>query len=403
MFRFQSDQDMMKTIVGNRSRQFGQTNGALKKYVSWSMANEAWSEITSWDGYASTPLVEWRGLAKAAGVASISCKYEGERFDIGSFKALGGAYAALRALKLRLTEAQQGGKASVCAQDITICTASDGNHGLSVAWGARRAGSKCVIFLHAGVSQSRQELIEAMGAEVRRVDGNYDKSTAEALRLSEAEGWILVADTAPEYSENPVRVMSGYGVMVRETLDQVGENAPTHIFLQGGCGGLAAGVVGLLRERDNSQSSPCIVVVEPDRADCLFRSAEEGRPVRVDGDLDTLMSGLSVGEVSNVAWPVLEHGVDFFMRIPDEAALKAMQAFARGFAGDAPIEIGDSGVAGIAGALIAAGDSKMSGMLDLGADSRILVIATEGAVDRDSYDKLVARTDTGFRFGIAGE
>lgn len=394
---------MKKMIVANRSRRFGQPNGELKKYVSWAMADEAWREITSWDGYAATPLIEWSGLAKAIGVASIHCKYEGGRFNIGSFKALGGAYAALRALNTHLDKACPNGNGALQPQDVTICTASDGNHGLSVAWGARRAGSKCVVFLHAGVSRSRQELIEAMGAEVRRVDGNYDVSTAQALSVSKAEGWILVADTAPEYSENPVRVMSGYGVMVRETLDQYGDVAPTHIFLQGGCGGLAAGVVGLLRERDNSSTSPCVVVVEPDRADCLFKSAEEGRPIRVDGDLDTLMSGLSVGEVSCVAWPVLEHGVDFFMRIPDEAALKAMQAFASGFAGDASIEIGDSGVAGIAGALIAVRDTDVSRMLGLGHDSRILVIATEGAVDRDSYEKLVARTDADFRFGIAGQ
>lgn len=389
---------MEKTIVANRGRQFGQPNGEIARYVNWDMAEQAWDEITSWTGYAATPLLNWPGLAKAAGVTSIRCKYEGGRFGIGSFKALGGAYASLRALAKRLDE-----RKSLRPNDITLCTASDGNHGLSVAWGARRAGCKCVVFLHAGVSQSRQELIEAMGAEVRRVEGNYDASTAEAMKTAKANDWILVADTAPEYSENPIRVMSGYGVMVRELVDQGWTDPPTHIFLQGGCGGLAAGVVGLLRQRENRAGTACVVVVEPDRADCLFRSAVSGSPVRVEGDLDTIMSGLSVGEVSGVAWPVLEHGVDFFMRIPDQAALKAMQAFARGFAGDRSIEIGDSGVAGIAGALIAAKDPDIARMLGINAGSRILVIATEGPVDRSSYQQLIARRNGDFLFGIAGE
>ncbi len=341
-------------------------------------------------------------MASAAGVASIRCKYEGSRFGVGSFKALGGAYAALRALKSRLHSAKQQGE-TIKPGDVTVCTASDGNHGLSVAWGARRAGCRCVVFLHAHVSDYRQQLIESMGAEVRRVKGNYDDSTAEALRVSTEEDWILVADTTPEYSENPVRVMSGYGVMVKEIMEQCGVERPTHVFLQGGCGGLAAGVVGLLRERDNSASAPRVVIVEPDKADCLYRSAAAGHPVAVEGDLDTVMSGLSVGEVSGVAWPVLEHGADFYMRIRDEAAQKAMQAFARGFAGDAPVEIGDSGVAGIAGALVAVKNPSMAEKLSLGRDSRILVIATEGPVDRAAYDRLIASPVESFAFQIAGE
>lgn len=377
-------------LVSNSHRRKNAPYGDLSRLVGWQRAGEACAEIAGWDGYEPSPLLTWASLAAASGVASIRCKYEGGRFGIGSFKALGGAYAVLRALEEQLVDVAQADQAARLA-GMTVATASDGNHGLSVAWGARRAGCACVVFLHQHVSDERQRLIESMGATVRRVEGNYDDSTAEADRAARAEGWMLVPDTAPQYSENPLRVMAGYGVMVQEMEQQyAGMPLPTHIFLQAGCGGLAAAVCGLLREVGNGEDAPAIVIVEPDKAACLFESVRAGKPVRVEGDLDTIMSGLSVGEASNVAWPVLMHGADFFMTITDDTALCAMQHFARGFAGEQPVEIGDSGVAGIAGFLAANQDAAARQRLKLGPDSHVLVIATEGPVDRTSYNRLIA-------------
>ncbi len=376
-------------LLANPLRQAGALYGDLDRYVGRALVREAADEITAWDGYAPSPLLDWQGLAKVSGVAEIRCKYEGTRFGIGSFKALGGAYAAMRAINLRLAEGKHDGG----LDQITVTTASDGNHGLSVAWGAGRAGCRSVVFLHANVSVERQRLIEAMGAEVQRVAGNYDDSTAAAAKAAAEKGWILVADTSTQFDEQPVRVMSGYGLMVAEMDSQYATGkGPTHIFLQGGCGGLAASVCGLYRERDNGAGSPVVVVVEPDRAACLYASAEAGKPVVIDGDLDTVMSGLSVGEVSAVAWPVLAPGGDFFMTITGELAIAAMRKFARGVY-DAPVEIGDSGVAGIAGFMAANADPVSRARLRIDAESRILVIATEGAVDRASYERLISQND----------
>ncbi len=339
-------------LIANVRRRRNVAYGELARYVGAEMAGEAKSEIVRWDGYAPSPLLNWPALAEASGVGSIRCKYEGARFGIGSFKALGGAYAVLRAVdeRLRAQGVDEADSKSDARRAITITTASDGNHGLSVAWGARRAGCRCVVFLHANVSIERQRLVESMGAVVRRVEGNYDDSTHAASETARKEGWILVADTATTFELNPVRVMAGYGLMVDEVRAQYGRRwPPTHIFLQGGCGGLAASVCGLLREEDNSDAAPVVVVVEPERAACLFETARAGRPVKIEGALDTIMSGLSVGEVSAVAWPVLDQGVDFFMTIPDESAIATMQLLARGEVGDEPVEIGDSGVAGMAG------------------------------------------------------
>ncbi|MCS0494612.1 diaminopropionate ammonia-lyase [Ancylobacter sp. MQZ15Z-1] len=351
----------------------------LERFVSWALAEEAHAEISAWLGYAPTPLVALDGMARHLGLRSIFCKYEGGRFGIGSFKALGGAYA----VRLAAREA---------ASMPVFATASDGNHGLSVAWGAREVGARCVVFLHRHVSEGRERLIRDMGAEVVRVDGTYDDSVHMALAEAAAKGWRLVPDTASSYDPQPVRVMAGYGTMVREMYDAFapGEE-PTHYFVQGGCGGLAAAVCGLLRQHPPGGAPFRFVVVEPDKADCLYASARAGHPVAIGGDLDTVMSGLSVGEVSALAWPVLDRGTDAFMTVDDADAVAMMRQLAAGAHGDAPIEVGDSGVAGLAGLAAACADEGVRQAIGLEPSSRVAVIATEGPVDRASYDRLVGR------------
>lgn len=372
------------SLSANPRRAPGSPYEPLRRFVSKELASEASLAIRAWEGYAPTPLLRWPGLARMAGVSLIFCKYEGTRFEIGSFKALGGAYAAMRAAK------QHAAAKGLPIGSATLATASDGNHGLSVAWGAQRIGARAVVFLHANVSQGRQALIERMGAEIIRVAGNYDDSTSTAARVAAERGWVLVPDTSAAYDETPVRVMAGYGVIAEELADQIAEDeTPTHIFLQGGCGGFAASLCGLFREADDTAAAPRIVIVEPDRAACLFASNRAGHAVMVSGDLDTVMTGLSVGEVSGVAWPVLRQGADAFMTITDRTAIAAMQIFASGRY-DPPVQIGDSGVAGIAGFLALSGDAAARAALGIDEASRILVVATEGAVDAESYARLIA-------------
>lgn len=124
-------------------------------------------------------------------------------------------------------------------------------------------------------------------------------------------------------------------------------------------------------------------MVEPERAACLYRSARAGRPTVVGGDLDTVMAGLAAGEVSTLAWAVLEACADGFMTISDRAALALMRALAGGVGGDPPLEAGESAVAGLAGCL------EAREPLGLGPTSRVLVFGTEGATDPELYRRLV--------------
>jgi diaminopropionate ammonia-lyase len=350
---------------------------ALRPILSLAAEDAARREIASWPGYAPTPLRNLPARARALGLGAIAFKEEQHRFGLRSFKALGGAYAVKK-----LAAAPGGPPAAVCC-------ATDGNHGRSVAWGARAAGLRCVIYIHEGVSEGRAAAIRAFGAEVRRVPGNYDDSVRIAAADAAREGWTVVSDTSWEgYQDIPRDVMQGYGVMVGEAIAQGEGEArpPTHVFVQGGVGGVAAATVAHLWERFGP-ARPCIVVVEPDKADCLTRSAEAGRVVHLSGDLDTIMAGLSCGEPSPLAWAVLDPGADAFMAIGDAAIAPAMRLLAaEGVVG------GESGVAGLAALQIAAREPAMRAMLGLDAASRVLLFGTEGATDPALYEALVGES-----------
>lgn len=355
------------------------------------------AEIASWPGYAPTPLVELPDAAAAARVARVAYKDEGGRFGLGSFKALGGAYAVMRLLQAELarrgvansaTAAElMDGTHKVATRAITVCCATDGNHGRSVAWGAQRFGAGCVIFVHEHVSQGRRDAIAKWGAEIRVVPGNYDDAVREAQKQADANGWFVVSDTSyPGYTEVPRDVMQGYRVMADEAADQFG-GAPTHVFIQGGVGGVAAAVSSQMRSRFGTAVK--VIVTEPDKAACLLASAEAGQPTTVEGDLDTLMAGLACGEPSLLAWQELERGAFAFAAVTDGSAVDCMKALA---ARQPAVVAGESAVAGLAALLLAAREPFARTALGLEETSRVLLFGTEGATDPEVYARLVGHT-----------
>ena len=362
---------------------------------------QAQAVISTWPGYAETPLRAMPGLAAAVGVASIHYKDEGSRIGLGSFKALGGAYAVARLLCRELghrlgrsvSHAQLQNEPALreaCA-DITVTCATDGNHGRSVAWGAQMLGCRCVIYIHATVSEGRKQAIERYGAQVVRTSGNYDDSVQQADRDARANGWFVISDTSyPGYMDIPRDVMQGYQLLVHEAVGALAQ-WPTHVFLQAGVGGFAAAVCAYFWERSTSQR-PVMVVVEAERADCLLQSAKAGQVVAVKGDLDTLMAGLACGEVSLLAWDILASGADAFCALPDPAAVDVMRLLASPLPGDPVVVAGESAVAGLAAALLLAQDPGTSQLPGLGADSRILVFGSESDTDPALYQQLMGRS-----------
>jgi diaminopropionate ammonia-lyase len=329
--------------------------------------------ITAWPGYAPTPLID----LPPDGVAALRLKNEGPRFGLGSFKALGGAYAVE---KLVAAENARGNTA------VTVTCATDGNHGRSVAWGAQRCGCRCVIFVHEAVSQGRVDAIAAYGApngtQVIRVPGNYDDSVREADRQAQANGWFVISDTSyPGYTEVPRDVMQGYRLMADEVADQWTGAPPTHAFIQAGVGGAAAAVSVQMRARFSP--APRLIVVEPETAACLYESAIARKPTVVEGALETIMAGLACGEPSLLAWQELERAAFAFMTIPDRAAAETLRDLA-----DQGIAIGESGVAGLAAFRLARKDPDACSRLELNENSRIVGFGTEGITDRVIYERI---------------
>lgn len=361
--------------------------------------------ITHWPGYAATPLVALPALADRLGVGAIHFKDEGGRFGLGSFKALGGAYAVARLLQAQVSDrlgrpvamAEITGRAhDDIVSGITVCCATDGNHGRSVAWGAQTFGARCVIFIHATVSEGRKTAIEAYGAEVRRCAGNYDDSVREAQETATREGWFVVSDTSyPGYMEVPKDVMQGYELMAAEAVDAL-DTPPTHIFLQTGVGGMAAAVTAHVVRRFGADR-PTIVLCDPDKSACVLASIQAGEPTPVHGDLDTLMAGLACGEVSALAWEILRDHGDAAMAVTDDAAIAAMKWLAFPTGGDSAIVAGESAVAGLAALAAAMQDDDARRMLGLDATSRVLLFGTEGDTDPALYTQLIGQSGDAIR------
>ena len=339
----------------------------------------------------ATPLWSLPKLAAELGLGGVFVKDESKRSALGSFKALG-APAALTRLVLRAHPRWDAigvlrGDYRAELNGLVVISATDGNHGRALAAAAQSAGVRCVIVLHQHVSDEREHAIAAFGAEIVRIDGNYDDSVTHAAQSAETHGWQVVSDTSyPGYEDIPRDVMQGYGSLVDELAEQA--HAPfTHVVLQGGVGGMAAGVVSYLWELWGAQR-PTFIVVEPRQADCLMQSALSGVASNATGTVDSVMAGLACGATSPLAWRFLAPSVDFFLTIEDEQAVEAMRLLAQGAKGDVPIVSGESGAAGLAGVLALNRNEISRGQVGFGADSRVLVINTEGATAPTVYQQL---------------
>jgi diaminopropionate ammonia-lyase len=370
--------------------------------LSIEAAKEVERFLTYRDNHKPTPLHSLAGLAKELGIGAIHIKDEGFRLGLGSFKALGGSYAVIRLVleeagrklgrTVDISELQSPAVREV-AQGMTVGCATDGNHGRSVAAGAQLVGAKAAIFVHSGVSDERVAAIARFGAEMIRVEGTYDDSVAEAERVCNEKGWIVVSDTSwPGYERIPGLVMQGYTAMLNEAVRDLPQR-PTHVFIQAGVGGLAAAVAGYF-DVVFGKDRPRLIVVEPDRAACIYESARAGKPIKVEHGEATIMAMLECYEPSLVAWRVLTRTADAFMTIGEDDAAKTMRRLAKPTSADPAIVAGESGGAGLAGLLSVMKDEKLRRELGLDSQARVFVINTEGATDEARYEDIVGAAPT---------
>ena len=334
----------------------------------------AYKTISSWDNYLSTPLISLNKLNEKLKLNKIFYKDESKRFHLKSFKALGGAYAVEKIIK--------GNDKNV------ISTATAGNHGRSVAWGAQKNGLECKIFISEFVSESRAKVMRNFGADVIRVKGNYEDSLNECIMQSNKNNWQIVQDVAWEdYKLVPKLTMAGYSVMMKETSEQIKNEKISHVILQAGVGGMAAAMVaGIARYLDYI---PQIIVVEPDSAACVLESINKGKIEKISIEKESIMGGMSCGEVSLVPWEILKNSVHFCVTVSDDYISKTVKYLAnKEFSNDKIIggECSTPGIVSLAGLN---NDDETRKKINLNENSNVLIFGCEGDADEELYKKLL--------------
>ena len=348
--------------------------GQILKSISKNDIDDAYNSISKWEGYAPTPLLSLNKLSKELNLKKIFYKDENKRFNLKSFKALGGAYAVEKVTK--------GNK------DIVVATATAGNHGRSVAWGAKRLGLKCKIFISEFVSEARGQAMSDLGADVIKVKGNYEKSLSECIKQSTENNWQIVQDVAwKDYMLIPKYTMAGYSVMMKEIIDQINNEKITHIILQAGVGGMAGAMVaGIARYLDNA---PVTIVVEPDSAACVLESIKTGKIEKIDIKRESLMGGMSCGEVSLVPWEILKNSVKHCISLPDDNIAKTMKLLGNSSFSDQQIIAGENSAPGVIGLIASCMDQNIKQNLKLDQNSNVLVFGCEGDTDKEMYQQLI--------------
>ena len=351
--------------------------------------------------YAPTPLAQLPATAAALGLRNIYVKDESYRFGLNAFMVLGGSFAMGNYLAGRLGKQicdasytlLKSPETKEALGDLTFVTATDGNHGRGVAWSANQFGFSSVVYMPKGSAEERLRNIRAEGADAAIMDMNYDEAVRLANRQAKEKGWIMVQDTAWEgYEDIPTWIMQGYTTMGLEAREQLPEK-PTHIFLQAGVGSMAGAIAGLFASL-YGEDRPIVTIVEPTKADCLYRTAEadDGQRHFVTGDMDTIMAGLACGEPCTIAWKVLADYADHFLACPDYVAAKGMRILGNPAGKDDRVISGESGASAfgcVAEIMTNPALSHLKEALQLNGDSRVLFFSTEGDTDKENYRKIV--------------
>lgn len=381
------------------------TSAAVDRVLPPNIGHIARSFHRQIPGYKMSPLKGLSRLAAMLGLGGIWVKDESVRLTLNSFKVLGGSFAMYRFAQSQLgmhnTEISFAELTSPETRqklgDITFAAATDGNHGRGVAWAAKAMGYKAVIYVHKFTSAARIKAIEGNGAEVRVVDGTYDDAVRQVNQDAQENGWQVISDTSWEgYEDIPSWVMQGYTTMLAETQEQLAAQGivkPTHVFAQAGVGALAASVIGYYY-RLFGVNKPVSVVVEPEKAACLFKSAEagDGKPRSFPGDLDTMMAGLACGDPSPIAWDILWDCADMFMACPEYVAAKGMRVYGVPLKGDPFLISGESGAVTLGALMFIMERPEFKALreqLQLGPESQILLINSEGNTDPNHFRRVV--------------
>lgn len=359
--------------------------------------------------YQPTPLLALPNLAAAGGVRQVLVKDEAKRFGLNAFKALGSSWAMASLLAERIgvqAAFQNEGLAAlqtqaIQQQQITFCTATDGNHGRGVAWAARLFGCPAHVYMPAGTEPERLQNIAALGAQVCDTGLSYDETVGLAASQAHANGWLLVQDTSlPDYTAIPQLIIQGYSTIAAELLEQIraqGGPVPTHVFLQAGVGSMAGGMLAFLAQAFAAQGwpPPHFIIVEPATVACCALAAQtENMQAQIAGVQQTIMAGLNCGTPCSVVMPLLAERAAAFAACPDFVSAHGMRLAANPLPGDPAFVAGESGAPGLGLAALLLQKPQLQPlrqMLNIGNAAVLLCLNTEG----DTVPRIWQRAQAG--------
>ena len=357
----------------NKNYRFSRDN--ILKYLPVNLLIDSFKNISKWKGYSATPLLKLDKLNNKLKLKNIFYKDESKRFHLKSFKALGGAYAVEKISKNK--------------NKIIVSSATAGNHGRSVAWGAKRLKLKCKIFVSQYVSESRVNEIKKFGAEVIRVKGDYEASLKECQVLSKKNNWKIIQDVSTKnYKYVPQLTMAGYSILIKEISKQTNQYI-THVFLQAGVGGMAAGLVAGIAKY--FKKIPKIIIVEPDRADCVLQSIKNKKLRKIRIKKESIMGGMSCNEMSLVPWQILRKASNCCVSISDNNVAKTIAALKDKKFSKNSIVGGECATPGIIALIGICNDIKIRKLINLDQKSNVLVIGCEGNADVKLYKQLLSK------------
>ena len=373
-------------IEKRRARGAGATSAG---YLTAEVARAVRSFHQGIKGYQTTPLVVLRQLAKELKVGGIYVKDLSSVLSLDSFKVLGASYAVFKLLcnTLNLDEktASFEDLKNITKGKFTFVTATDGNFGKAIAWAAQQLGQKALVYVPRNTIIRRRKAIEMLGARVLEAeseDKSLDAALHEAASYLGKDSYLVISDASWEsYEEIPKNVMQGYLTICDEVTEQLGSfkvKRPSHVFLQVGCGGFAASIVGYYNSVFGNDR-PTSVLVEPAASACFLQSIRNNRLTKTKIG-DTVMAGLCAGEPSTLAWHVLYNYGEHYISIPDDVASYGVRILAEPKPSEKAIISGESGAAGI-GCLVHMLKSYPGLVNKIGIDenSTILLFNTEGA------------------------
>lgn len=326
--------------------------------------------------YSPTPLIPLPDLATDLGVRAVFVKDESNRFSLPSFKVLGASWGCYRAVASRLELPSTVSLKELSAQakrnGLKLIAATEGNHGRAVAFiAAKLLGIKAHIFVPRYMAERTRELITAEGADVVRVEGDYDQAVQEAADSARGtDRAILIQDTAFEgYEEIPAWIVEGYSTMMFETEEQLSRlDLTANVMISpAGVGSLAHAVSKYCKSREYPLT---FAVVEPDSAPCLHSSLKAGKPVTVETS-STIMDGMNCGTVSATAWPGLQRLVDACVTVSSYESLCAVRYLA-----SHSVASGPCGAASLAALHRLATEKAKTPLLN--KDSVVVLLSTEG-------------------------